>query len=330
MGNYLLRLSIIVAVYNVEDYLDKCLSSLLSQDLPSDEYEVVLINDGSTDNSLTIAESIKEKCSNFHIISKENGGLSSVRNCGNEYARGRYIMHVDGDDFVEKKSIKKVLEIAENNNLDLCFYGTRRYPDGKIYSQNEKFKRREIYNGEYLLTHGMNVSSTWCCLYSNDFIKRANIKYYDRIAHQDVEFNLRLYPFAKRVMFIDQLVYNYCVLGESITRTKNIEKLQKNVLDDIIIAHNVIEFAKKELCSKELCNILIKRMNSTILSDLLSFCNRKSLFGYHFAKKYIEVAQKNKVYPIKGTAMNSRMSLLIPLFNIKKMYLLLIRFWNNK
>ena len=328
--NYKFKLSVVVAVYNVADYLDRCIDSIVNQDICYDDYEILIINDGSTDNSLEIAKKYESSYPNIRVISKENGGLSSVRNLGNEQAKGNYIMHVDGDDFLEKDVIGKILDVAISNTLDLCFFGTRRYPDRHVYIQNKKFDRNKLYSGNYLLLHGMNVSSTWCSLYSNSFLRKVNLKYFDRISHQDVEFNLRLYPFAHRVMFVDNIVYNYCVLGESITRTNNIEKRKKNLLDDIIIAKNIIDFANSGICEEEISTFLIRRTNSSTLANLISFCHRKSLYGYVFAKQYITEASNRRIYPIKGRAMSLKMTLLIPIINIRILYLLFLKIWNNK
>lgn len=118
----MIKLSIIVPVYNVAELIKKCVDSLLCQDIPSEEYEILLINDGSTDNSLQIIENLARKHSNIKVYSKPNGGQSSARNWGLRHALGKYIWFVDSDDFIETNVLGKVLGKVEKDSLDvLCF-----------------------------------------------------------------------------------------------------------------------------------------------------------------------------------------------------------------
>ncbi len=329
-SNYKYRLSIIVAIYNVEAYLERCVSSLVKQDLPPEDYEILLVNDGSTDKSLEIAQRFEKEYSNVTVYSKENGGLSSVRNFGIDHAQGRYIMHVDGDDFLEENVIRKVVETAEENELDLCFFDSQTYPNVRRINNFGQFKKYKVFAGEKLLLSGMKVSSTWCAIYLHSFIKNLNIKFYGRISHQDVEYNYRLYPFAKRVMFTDFLVYNYFIEGESISRTNNVEKKKKNQLDNLIIVRNVKQFANQGNCSEAIKDFLIRKMNSTEVAFLLSFLKRNNVFGYQFAKEFVKEAQSLSVYPIRGKTYSWKTTILLPFLNIKWLYLGLAKLLNNK
>ncbi|HJS00822.1 MAG TPA: glycosyltransferase, partial [Flavobacterium sp.] len=106
-------LSIIVPVYNVENYLRRCLNSLLDQDLCLDDYEIIIVNDGSTDSSLRIAQEYGNKFSSIKIISQENQGLSEARNVGIRNALGQYIYFIDSDDFIQKKIFNSIFKIVK-------------------------------------------------------------------------------------------------------------------------------------------------------------------------------------------------------------------------
>ena len=324
-SNYKYRLSIIVAIYNVEAYLERCVSSLVKQDLPPEDYEILLVNDGSTDKSLEIAQRFEKEYTNVTVYSKENGGLSSVRNFGIDHAQGRYIMHVDGDDFLVEDVIKKVVETAEENDLDLCFFGFIKYPNNQHVDMFRKFKHLKVFSGEYLLLNDMRVSSTWCCIYRLAFLKERAIKYFGRISHQDVEFNYRLYPFAKRVMFTDFFVYYYSSEGESITRTNNIKKKERNQMDNLQIAHNVKAFVNGGGCSDKIRKYLNRKMNSMVIALLYSFLNKSCEFGYPFVKSFIDEAKKLKVYPILGRSSSWKTTALLPLINIRPLFLFLVK-----
>ena len=328
-NSYHYRISVIVAIYNVEQYLERCLESIVHQDLSQDEYEVLLIDDGSTDNSLEIAKKYEHQQSNFKVFTKENGGLSSVRNFGIDYAEGQFIMHVDADDFLEENVIGKVVEVAENNDLDLCFFRYIRYPDNLHVDNFRKFPHYQIFTGEYLLLRNIKVSSTWCCIYKLDFIKDRNIRYFGRISHQDVEFNYRLYPFAKRVMFTDHYVYHYSISGESITRTNNVEKQKRNLLDNLQIAHNIIKFANTEDCTPAVKMYLNKKMNSLLVGVFLSFLKKTNKFESGFIKEYIKEAKRLKVYPIYGKTSSWKTTICLPFINFTPLYLIVSWFLNK-
>ena len=112
------KVSVIVPVYNVEKYIDKCLESLVNQTLK--DIEIIIVNDGSTDNSIKIVEEYKEKYKNKIIyLEKENGGLSDARNYGIQYAKGEYIAFLDSDDYVDRKMYEKLYNKAIENNSDI-------------------------------------------------------------------------------------------------------------------------------------------------------------------------------------------------------------------
>ncbi len=117
-----MKVSVIVPIYNVEKYLRKSLDSLANQTI--NDYEVILVNDGSTDNSQSIIDEYVEKYSVFKGFKKENGGMSSARNFGLKYAKGEYIAFVDSDDFVELNFLEKLYDKAKKDKSDvvICDY----------------------------------------------------------------------------------------------------------------------------------------------------------------------------------------------------------------
>ena len=110
------KISIIVPVYNVEKYLDRCLNSIVAQSLK--EIEIIIVNDCSPDNSLKIIEKYMKKDERITLINKiKNEGLTSARNSGLEIAQGKYILHIDGDDWIEQEYLKDMYKTAENIKL---------------------------------------------------------------------------------------------------------------------------------------------------------------------------------------------------------------------
>ena len=131
-------LSVIVPVYNCEKYLDECLASLTRQGLNANEYEVLVVNDGSTDKSEKIALSYCEKYHNFYLLNQENQGVSAARNKGLESARGKYIAFVDSDDFVADNLYLSVVSLVEEKKIKCFYFGATTKKD-ELESFNRKY-----------------------------------------------------------------------------------------------------------------------------------------------------------------------------------------------
>jgi glycosyltransferase involved in cell wall biosynthesis len=132
----MMQLSIIVPVYNVEAYLSKCLESLLQQSIPETEYEIIVINDGSPDGSLSIALEFQKMHSNIIVIDQENQGVSVARNRGLEVARGKYIAFVDPDDEIHVNSLPKLIQLADTENLDILYLTLDVYSEAGNYIES--------------------------------------------------------------------------------------------------------------------------------------------------------------------------------------------------
>lgn len=220
------RLSIVVPVYNVERWLGRCLESLYRQGLDEEEFEVVVVNDGSTDNSVSLAQDFASRHKNMRIITRENGGLSAARNTGMTHARGRYVWFVDSDDFIEPDSIKPILGYAEVNDLDImCFYFQLAYEDGTTRHHPYKPSNPDIiYSGEDFVTKTGFVQSPWAAIYKKAFLDEHNLRYMEGILHEDHEFSPRAQFLAKRIAHTETIVYNYFQRAGSIMKSSRSEK----------------------------------------------------------------------------------------------------------
>ena len=139
-----LHLSIIIPIYNLELYIEKCLKSILNQDLPVNQYEIIVINDGSTDNSASIVSRLIKNNSNIKLINKTNGGVSSARNVGIQEAKGEYITFLDGDDYFVPNILSSILNYVKKDDLQIGLFGIRG-EDSKI--ENFYLKSTSIITG---------------------------------------------------------------------------------------------------------------------------------------------------------------------------------------
>lgn len=154
-------LSFIVPVYNTEEYLDECLQSMLQQDLPQDDYEIICINDGSTDGSLGILRRYEREYPNVVVIDQENGGVCNARNAGLKVAQGEYIWYIDADDFIEPRSLNLLKTRCSAEQYDRLIINNYQYFPGhsEPMPQNSSWKDsvvwRSLFRREFLVAHNL-------------------------------------------------------------------------------------------------------------------------------------------------------------------------------
>ncbi len=215
------KVSVIVPIYNVEKYLKQCIDSLLNQTLK--DIEIVLIDDGTKDNSDKIADEYKSKFDNVKVIHQENGGLGPARNTGIQNATGEYLTFVDGDDWVQPDMYEKLYEVAKKNNCDIVVSGhcdykngvpvvTKIHPlSGKTFSSKEEIKKiRKNLFGHYPGDKEVEAFPMSVCmsLYKRDIINKFHLRF-KKILSEDTMFNIAAYNCAKTISFVSYTDYCY-------------------------------------------------------------------------------------------------------------------------
>lgn len=211
--------SVIVPVYNVEKYVEKCLASILKQTYTN--LEIIVVDDGSTDNSYMICQAIANRDSRVKLIHKENGGLSDARNAGLEIATGRYIGFVDSDDFIEPTMYQVLLESCIKYDADICTCarymvdqdtGNRSelfsYDIPITLNAQESIKRLMIWDGV--------DSAAWDKLYKRELFD--GMRYPYGVLHEDLNFTVRLFEKCKCICLSGVSLYNYLLRSTSICR----------------------------------------------------------------------------------------------------------------
>lgn len=233
------KVSIIVPVYNVENYIEKCLDSLLNQTL--DDIEIIVVNDGSTDKSKEKILIYLEKYPNkIKYLEKKNGGLSSARNFGIPKATGKYIAFLDSDDYVEKDMYKTMYEKAEEEESDMveCDF-IWEYPNKK------RIDKGVIYNGKKEMLVKARVVA-WNKLIRKSILDKAGVEFPEGLRYEDVEFFYKLLPYLDKVSFIKEPFIHYIQRGNSIVNTQNIR-----TKEIFIVLNNVLEYYKRNSLFEE-------------------------------------------------------------------------------
>ena len=197
------KLSIIVPVYNVEEYIRPCIESIFKQGLDEDEYEIILINDGTQDRCMEMITDIINQHYNIHVINQENQGLSVARNKGISSAKGEYILMIDSDDILIDNSLRPLLEKALESKSDLVV-ADYLVMDNKEINKHKGVQQKSFSvtekTGEqlYVEDHSPYHCFVWRTLYNRQFLQREQLKFYAGIRFQDIPFTHECYVKAKK------------------------------------------------------------------------------------------------------------------------------------
>lgn len=210
----MVKISVIIPIYNMEEHVDKGLKRILEEDLTN--IEVILVNDGSIDKSGQICEKYSKLNSMIKVLHKENGGAGSARNAGIDKANGEYIMFLDIDDIIEKNIFKKMYEEIKENNMDLVIC------NHNIIRENEMIRNAKNLEESYVIEGGENckrsyvdllkkslIQTPWDKIYKLDLIRRNSIRFTDLRRCQDAIFNCNYFNYVESYKVLKDCLYNY-------------------------------------------------------------------------------------------------------------------------
>ena len=265
--------SVIIPVYNTENYLRECLNSIIDQTLHS--IEIICVNDGSTDGSLSIIKEYQKKDSRLTIISQNNRGLSAARNIGMQYAHGEFMCFIDSDDFLDPLALKKLTDAATTKEADVIYFGVEPVYDSvelhSTYNYDSYYNAPEtisdVYTGiEYMAAcrdAGKYRPSVCRVLWRHSFLQENQIWFKDGIVHEDNLFTFQALMAASRVIEIPDRLYKRRVRNDSImTRTKS----ANNVKGYFICAMGILEYALRQTYDKEKTHEIYRAFQDLIVA----------------------------------------------------------------
>lgn len=281
-----MRLSFIIPIYNVSKWIGRCIASVRNQGLDPKDYEIICVNDGSTDDSRQVLENFlaREAQSGVEtapviIIDQENRGLSAARNVGFKRARGNYVWWVDGDDNLESCFAPRLLERAEKERLDVLCFGLNLVDEEKgtstPYVIKDKTNGKTVKGEEFLLKCGMPAAA-WAAIYRRGFIERYGLQFLEGAYHEDQEFTPRAYFFARRIAFENLNVYDFYQRDSSITNSRNPKKT-----DDLLnICQRLWDFAMEHTQIESAIRYTFINRVSYLFSQALSNLCRCGLYEF--------------------------------------------------
>lgn len=231
-----MKLSIILPVYNMEKYLHRSINSLMEQDLPKDQYEIIIVNDESKDNSLKIARELASRHSNIVIVDKKNGGTGAARNSGLAVAKGEYIHFVDPDDYIAKNVYGTLINFADDKNLDILTIEIVKTTSGDLPETTTDMDTLnldsiEVMDGiSYLATTNYN-NACWWYIINRKFMDSTGHKFIEGRWMEDSIITPQWFLKAKRVADMPLDVYRYMVIPNSARTSKDPSHYHKFIYD---------------------------------------------------------------------------------------------------
>ena len=291
----MIDISIIVPAYNAEKYIKKCIDSMIRQ--TKEELEFIIVNDGSTDNTENLVKEYKDK--RIKYFKNKNQGIGKTRNFGIDKAKGKYIMFLDSDDYLEKTACEKMYQKAENNDLDvvICdFY--KEYDDGRIEEiHTDDFENSSLKENPDIITEYL---CPWAKIYKRDLLNKHNIRFVENLKYEDAPFVIEALAEANKIGKVDECLNYYLIHGNSETTVRD-----RRCFDILKIIDKIRKYTKDKPYLEEKINKLTVRIitNYTIQQRVqkdkkvgIEFIEE----AFSYLKKEVPDYKKNKYYEGRG------------------------------
>ncbi len=239
------KVSIIIPVYNVKDYLKKCVNSVISQTYK--DFEIILVDDGSTDDSPAICDDYAKQDNRVKVIHKQNGGQGDARNVGIDIAEGEYIIFVDSDDYISEKMLEETVTRAEKYDADMVLhdYYTVNENGEILFRYSSVLPREKLIcpsEDKYILNFSLTAASTK--LYKKSIFKDSELRFAPRVWYEDLRLLPKLFTACERVVYADcEPLYYYLLRNNS---TMHNGDIQKTKLQRIEAIKDIVDFYKQK------------------------------------------------------------------------------------
>ncbi|SKB46620.1 glycosyltransferase [Maribacter arcticus] len=342
-----MKLSIIIPLYNKEKYIERCLQSLLNQGLASNDYEIIIVDDGSKDSSVDAVNTYAKKNGivNIKLIQQINQGPSAARNNGLLEAKGDYIYFLDADDLLSKHALSYLITLSKENDLDILEFDTKEIEEGKLSGlpDSSLFDTKEIkvsvMEGKSFIAEYDLRNQAWRYLIKRKFLLDTDILFLvDMRAYEDLIFTASVFLLAKRISKVSVDAHRYIKVAGSIVTSKNPEKNLEFILGMVKAVEELDNLIKKYDESKENNALVINKLkakqqavvyallirafkyklNPKDLSAILDKMNTLEAYPIDYNKGGIgklSLIQKIIFFPL----VNNRTSLLLGLKIIRKL-----------
>lgn len=348
-------LSFIVPLYNSARWLEKCILSILNQNIPESEMEIICVNDGSPDNSSDIAREIGKKHPSIIVLDQENQGPSGARNTGMQAATGKYLVFVDPDDYVEPNVYGRLVQQMEDEQLDMLRFNYQIVDES--YQQIEKYPFEKAFdytpklmNGaEFLATRLDIACNIWRYIYRREIITKNEIWCFTGDYYDDTPWLPLVLLKAERMNVCNMVVYDYLVRDDSLVKTKN-PKMMKRKTDGFVLLLQYLEEELKVIKSKKIRDkseeIIDRRFEIEVADEwkagviawykmmeahaVISLLSNVGTSLFAERKEYVRKLQSMNVLPLSLRDSNKKTQRKIRMVNIHPLLLIWLIYLKNR
>lgn len=318
-----MNLSIVIALYNTEKYIEKCIRSVVDDNkCDGYEIEVIVVNDGSTDNGRAIVENLMKAHSCIKLVNKENGGQSTARNIAFKMATGDYIFCLDSDDSIEPGTLKPMLDAVYRDNLDMAsFYYKWVAEDGTVLSSRKTiYEDCGVITGAEFINRFTVVGAMWLYFYKTELFRTHNLSLIEGIFHEDEEFVIKIISYAKRIRFVPIEFYVYLQRHNSTINQKSISHKLKLMYDVIRVVEGLNErLSEVDKNSDWLIHKGITKKREQLLVSMAIRLLRQN-FSYEQKQQLLHTLKEKNLYPFKIKVSNWKFKLFALLLNRKILF----------
>lgn len=326
-----MRLSIVVNMYNTAKYMPKCMDTLLEQDIPQSEYEIILVDDCSPDNSLAMAKEYAMQYSNIRIcMHDKNKGLAAARNTGIDAARGQYLCFVDPDDYIEKNSLASLLEQMDDERLDMLRFNYQKVDERYNEVPDSEIEARFDYTpcimtGTEFLAYRLGVGCyVWAYIYRTEFLRKTEIRFFEGCFFDDTPWLPRILQRALRV---------------NVTPVRHQYYLQRT--GSMVHSHNTQAILRKVDTQMQLIDILMEQKQSAtkityewydmmLTHSIVSLLTSLACEDYKLSLRYLNGLKEKALFPLSSMRASKKNARKIMMLNVcPKLLLLLINAKNH-
>jgi glycosyltransferase involved in cell wall biosynthesis len=290
-----MKISVIIPAYNVENYIDRCLKSIATQNLPQSEYEIIIVNDGSKDKTLDKLKVWEKSSKNIHVYSQENQGQSSARNFALLKASGKYIFYIDADDYIESNVLNELYLTADKYNLDLLRF---KFVDNGDTTFSGEYNK--VYDG---IEFALCCSGIWTpCkqIILRKHLIDKDLFFKEQITSEDAELMPKIYLSASRSMALNMHVYHYVYNQNSTTklRKNDYNRLYNRISSQLVVMESCFELGEKFKNNVDVIALLNK---TVFFPTFTAFCHM-IFYGsipFFVARSLQNRYQCSKYFPVK-------------------------------
>lgn len=305
------RLSFIVPLYNSAKWLEKCLYSVLNQDMPESEMEIICVNDGSPDNSVEMAREIGKKHPCIIVLDQENQGPSGARNNGMRHATGKYLCFVDPDDFIEPNVYGRLVKQMEDEQLDMLRFNYQIVDEEYKPVEKQEFEKAFDYSpklmsgAEFLATRLDIACNIWRYMYRREIITENELWCFTYGNYDDTPWLPQVLYKAKRINCVDTVVYDYLDRVNSLVRSTS----QKRVRQQLDGAISLLKYMEEEQNKLKIGDLRLKideRWKQGVIDwyrSIQAFCAISYLqnvarFRFNERRQYIQRLRDTHIFPL--------------------------------